>query len=392
MNNSNLIARPLAHVRFQTEVIEDGIAVKSSTPARNLVLDTGLDMMAGITYAQATNYLALGTSSNPTKRDSGMVTISRTGAAVVASADFFAAGDVGRLVKLDSGAEFYLDAVADATHATARTAGDNAASEATVWYVNDTGHGAEFLRCNTYDQSAGANVSTFSAGAWTHRRTFITAPFTAGKLVTEVGWSPYSTGALYGRALVPAGGDYVSAGQQYKVTVDHVSHWGPATAQVQGNVGNNGFDTSGQCALEYVPEATVPENGVIDTTYTPTYGGDAQFLCFCGALQLAYGTSAAALTPLVGVNASPYDISDVLKTSDVIRLYPDAYVAGTCRRTFSGTVPVGKGNSAAIRSILVNVTGNCRAGRILLAAPQTKDNLHTLTMRVAFGWGRVLAN
>lgn len=391
MTNAPLLARPLAHVRFQTEVIDRGIIVKRSEPSRNLVLDTGLDMTAGIAYAQATNFLALGTSSNPTKRDSGLTTIRRTGNAVIASADFFVAGDVGRLVKLDSGAEFYLTAVADATHATARTEGENAASEATVWYVNDTGHGAEFLRINSYAQDAGSNQSTFTAGAWTHRRTFLSAPFSVGKLVTEVGWSPSSSGALYGRALVPGGGDYVAAGQQYKVTVDHVSNWGPATAQVQGNVGNNGFNTAGKFALEYVPEVEVPASGQINGEYVPTYRGDAQCLCFAGTFGLTMGTSAAELTPLAGAQSNPYSLSDVLGVN-VTKLSPEAYVAGSFRRTFVGTVPVGSGNSAAIRSILINITSNARAGRILLDAPQTKDNLHTLTVRVAFGWGRVLNN
>ena len=357
---------------------------------RNLLLDVGLDFVASAPISALFTYLALGTGTKPTKRDSGEITVSRAGTVVTASSGYFEEADVGRLVKLDSGPEFYVAAFTSATIVTAATAGDDAPSQAMVWYVNETGHEAEFLRFAKYSNAAGDCGSTWSAGAWTHKRTFLSDPFAVGKLVKEVSWT-YAEGAnLYGRALVPGGGDYVSPGQQYNVVVEHVSSWGPAAAQVQPDIGNNGFSTAGQFALEYVPECPVSSNGGYDPDWS--YMGDLQcFACGGGKLELRIGTSDAALTPLAG-GGSVVTLGSLADVGGV-KLGQQAYVAGSRVNSWRGTLAVGQANSAAIRSITLGCPGTgFRIGRVLLDAPQTKDSLHTLTVGFKVGWDRVLVN
>jgi hypothetical protein len=347
-------------VAFQTEVLAGGI-VTSCKRSKNLVLDVGLDMFAAyVSLHELLAYVVLGTGTKPTRRDSGTITASQTGNTVTASGAFFEAADVGRLLKFDSGAEVYITAFSSATEVTVADSVSRSASEVTVWYVNATGHEAEHSRLSSYSNQ----TTAFLDGVYTVTRTFTSSAFASGVLLKEIGWAPKNTGALFGRALIPGGGDFVGAGKQYRVTVSLSCKYGPAAAAAQADVGNNGFSTAGAYAIEYIPVDGLTANHP-----------------FLGAIS----ADSSALTPLASVEGPSIGPGTVGVTAKT-------YIAGSFSRSFelfAGTDFVLSG----IRSIqLGSANGPRRCARLLLSAPQIKDGLHTLTLTFGMSWGRILIN
>lgn len=351
-------------VAFQTEVLDGGI-VTSCKRSRNLVLDVGLDLFASYPFGQLFGNVVLGTGTRPTRRDSGHITASQAGSTVTASGAFFEAADVGRLLKFDSGDEVYITAFNSATEVIVADSVARAASEFTVWYVNATGHEAEHSRVSSYS----AETGTFTNGVYTLTRTFTSAPFTDGAMIKEVGWSPTGSGTLFGRALVPAGGDFVGSGKQYRVTVSGSCRYGPAETMAQADVGSNGFSTGGAYAIEFVPVG-----GVTAAT----------------GFLIGLSASSAALVPMQAM--ANESLNDSLAYLAATR---GAYVSGTCRAEYNVKFAASAAVLGNIRSInFIRDAGSAayRFGRLLLNSNQAKDAMHTLSLTFGMSWGRTLVN
>jgi hypothetical protein len=259
-----MIQVPIGHaVRFRREILDannrpsGGLRLhitSSSTPASKCSRTPK--------SADCWNVLVLGTGSKPTKRDSGIVTASLAAGVVTASAAFFEAADVGRTFKFDNTAKEYRITEYQSATAVAVDSSDTvAADQFMIWYSNEVTHGAEHSRIITYATDAGFNGYTTddATGTWTNFRTFLSPTFAADTLITEIGWAPSTSAGsqLFGRALVPGGGDYVVAGQKYRVRVEHSMVWGPREVVAVGNIcQQDGFDTSGAFALERVPKCS----------------------------------------------------------------------------------------------------------------------------------------
>ena len=384
-----------AQVRYRRELVNGyGRRVWRSNWSRNLILDSGLEFVAGYAWAQCFCYLALGTTTNPTKRDSGSITFTRTWNVVTASAGFFTAGDVGRLLKFDSGAEMKITAFTDSQTVTVSSSGTLGVSEGTVWYVNDTGHGAEFLRTNSVSTSTGDCASTFLTDTWTHQRTFLTPVFGTSQTVKEIGWAPAAAGSLFGRDLVSGGGDYVPAGMRYKVIVQLSCRYSPTSSTDAGDVGTGGIVTTGAHGLEFCLPCTVTGNGSTVSLDGGSSAGYSRFLEPSGSnyFNVSLCTATTAIQPISAATGTA-----ATGAVGAANLWPSAYVSGSFRRDFSCTFAENTGNSAAIRSIHIcneySYTGNGRAyWRQVFSAAQTKDNLHTLSLTWSMTWGRTLTN
>lgn len=343
-----------------------------------------MDLLSTVRLPDAFNSVVLGTGTTPTKRDSGTVTATKSGSTVTSNAAFFEAADVGRVLKFDSSAtEYTVATFVSNTQVTVTGAGDIGDSEFTIWYVNVTTHGAEFTRVNTYATDAGFNQSTFSVDTYTHRRTFLSSTFATARVIKELGWSNSNTAgaALLGRALVPGGGDSVEIGQQYRVQVEVSQKFYPATGTAVSDVGNNGFNTTGTFGIE-----SLSGSPVVGSSGT-TQGSSGAIVGMIQAFNVDIGTDSRAIRP---ISTNSADLIGSLKATATTM---QNYVSGSYYRDHLVTFAANDANSTNIRSIScqTNFTGTS-AIRLLLATPQTKDSLHSLTVRFRWSWARILNN
>lgn len=384
--------RQAAQVKYRTQVINaDGSAARTWSPwKRNLILNAGLDMPVLRSWVNLFAILAMGDGTTPVQRDSGTTTFTRAGNVVTASNGFFVPDDAtsgGRLLNFDSGERMTITAVNSATEAIVDQAGTIAASQATIWYVNETGHGGEFARCSGLSLGVGDNVSTFLAPAWTHRCTFLSDAFSAAKVVREVGWSYDWTGALFGRDLVPGGGDPVAIGQKYKVQVELSVSYGPAASVVVGDVGDNGFNTAGTAGLEACGSNLVSQ--IFSNGFRAAPNG-VPLEPACGALNFYISEVSAPIAAMAGGSSGNLWLGTYGPELGYCGSYKPAYIAGSHYIENIGTFDENTGNSALVRSIFWS--GGYLMFRVLFDTPQVKDNLHTLTCTFRLSWDRVLVN
>lgn len=380
--NSRFAITSAAQVHYQISVLNsDGSVARQLPRKRNLILDQGLDAIASTPWADVFTVAVLGTGTTPTKRDSGATTFTRTGSTVTASAGFFEAADVGRLLKFDSGEEVRISAYTDPTTVTTSTSGAIAAAEGTVWYVNQTGLFAESKRSNTYSTGGGECGSTFSAGVWTHKRTFIFSAETGTVTYREIGWAS-TTGAganLFGRDLLAGVGVTLVNGQQLKVSVELTVAYAPYTSAAWANV-ITGWSTNGTHGIESSLNRRVSSTG-----------GAVGFVALepSGPNRVYVSDQSAAIAAMSSNDDSPVQGGFTAANSSA-----SSYSAGSFTRSHSGTFGVGSANGA-IRSLLIghfDGTYHRYSYRVLLSAPETKANTHTLSITFTFTWGRVLSN
>lgn len=389
-----MIANPSLHqaaaVHYALDILDSrGRVVRSLPRRRNLILDQGLDGIAVRSWADSFTNAAIGTGTTPTKRDSGTITFSRSGSTVTASAGFFEAADVGRLLKFDTGEEVRISAFTNATTVTTSGSGAIAAAEGTVWYVNQTALSAEAKRSSTYSTDGGANGAIFSSGTWTHKRTFIFSAETGTVNYREIGWSHTSTAGanLFGRALLDGVGVTLVSGQQLRVTVELSVAYSPATPQAFGDIGAGGISTAGTHGVEDAGLVTVVSGtgsgsnaGVLD----PHAGGVDRNIVL-----------SSSSSPIVPATSSQTVVAGALSVGKKT-LTLGAYSAGTFSRTKHTTFSTTEANSASIRSVFVSNfqsgQGDRSGYRVLFASNQAKTSDQTLYIEFRFSWGRVLNN
>jgi hypothetical protein len=376
--------KQLAGITYESTVLNaDGSVAYRRAPKRNLLLDSGLNNLATLfSWASSFTNAVLGTGTTPVKRDSGIITFTRSGNVVTASAGFFETQDVGRLLKFDSGEEMYVTVFTSATQVTVNTSGTLAASEGTVWYVNVTGHQAEVKRSNTYANDSGDNGTSWNGvtGVVSMWRTFIFTAEAAPITYREIGWSHTATAGanLFGRDLIAGGGDSLIAGQQYKVKVQLDITIAPLTEQTLPALVTGWPTGTAKSRIEGVALNTVATSG-------NNSGSNILEPFFAG--EVSVGTSTAVLTPPV---LGPSSI--VSGGINSLVLTADAYSAGSFTRTYRGTFSLVQANSTALRCVQLIQTGTGGCLRILFDSNQTKTSSQTLTLIIRKSWGRVLIN
>ncbi len=375
-----------AAVEYETFILNcDGSVASHRAPKRNLILDQGLNQVATTLWCNCFLNVAVGTGTDPVKRDSGTTTFTRSGTVITANNGFFEPADVGRLFKFDTGDEAYITAFTSTFTVSVNISGSNAASEGTVWYVNLTSLQTETARTGTLSVDAGDNGTTFSVNTYTHKRTFLFGAVGAPVTYREIGWSPNgSAGAnLFGRDIIPGAGDALLAGQQYKVIVRLFLTISPSVQIAQSDVGNNGYVTTGTAAHEYIQDGY---------SWLLSPGGSVQG----GGLEPASSPSMnifnATFTQLAAPSFTYQESFGYIR----VALGNAAYTAGTFFRDASGTYSVAQANGPHYG---FHFGPNSGAGggsqqcfSVKFTTPPTKDNLHTLTVTLRRTWGRILTN
>lgn len=375
-------------VIYETQIIDatTGRVVKRNAPKRNLLLDSGLDNIASNTFRDVGRYCVLGDGTKPTKRDSGAITVSIASGVATASSGYFEAEDVGRLLKLDSGQEVYIDGYTSSTEVSVTGAADDAASESTIWYVNETGHENELVRSSSLSSDSGDNSTTWDGSILEYKRTFLFPEETSSRTYREIGWSHTSSAGpnLLGRDIIPGGGDSISAGQQYKVIVKLQMQLSQTEPTAVSDVSGGNFDTSGQAmvitirnAFEKVGSSNIEDFGD---------GLEPSAEKWVSVFKEDFSLPASTLT---GLSSTRQMESDPDFEMSAMESYSPGSFERTFRRKyetshFNGTIyGVGFRESVSVR------TPNYA---VKFDTPQTKDSNHTLELVFKLSWGRELTN
>ena len=373
------LPKSLGVVHYRLAVVDSltGREVKRLPRKRNLLTDSGLEFLVTTGWAGCFSCAVVGTGTDPVKRASGAVTVTRAANVLTASANFFEAGDVGRLWKFDSGVETYITVFTDPQHVTVADAGAVGASPGTVWYVNRTGLQAEAKRSNLYGNTGGDNGKSLAVHTWTFKRTFIFSAEAGPVVYNEIGWSPTLAAGnnLFGQDII-TGGIALVAGQQLKVVVELSVTFSPAVSTAYVNVITN-WAQNGNCIVEnwgsisgVDPDGATSGGGILDPGFLTTIG---------------INDSADALV----MDGSGKDMA--INSSVAAGFL--SYVAGSRVLVCSGTFSVLQGNGN-VRSLWLAGAGGTRdcCFRVLLDANEIKDGDHTLNVQFSRSWGRILVN
>lgn len=380
-----------ASVQYRTAVLEpDGTLRPLRNWKKNLILDVGLDSVGVRTWGKCLEYSAIGTGTTATSKDSGATTFTSAGTTLTASAGYFAAGDVGALFKPDTGTEVYITGFTSTTVVTTSADPGAAATQGTVWYVNQTGLTTELKRSNT---TSGLGPNSFawnagtSSGVWS--RTYIFTAEVGTVTYREVGWSWQAAGNLFGRDVLAGAGDTLVAGQQYVITVVLNVVVSPVTPAAVGNVGTGGIDTSGNAVVENVSQNA---SGSGDYAWSdPGVDGQGRLepslVMPGGCVATATWTQASATT---GIQTPP-------ATSPAGSGSLAAYTTGSFTRTQTNVFSVSQGNSATIKGFMWKEDpGNPSFSSIYFSvqftADQAKTGSQTLTVVTRKSWQRALVN
>ncbi|MDD2764180.1 MAG: hypothetical protein PHE83_09435 [Opitutaceae bacterium] len=374
-----------ASVRYAVQVLDQAGRIVRRLPAKNnLILDSGLDLVATNYWANLFAQAVVGTGTTAVKRDSAAVTFSRSGTTVTASAGFFEAGDVGRLLKFDSGEEMYVITFTDSTHVEVDTSGTLAASEGTIWYVDQTGLTTETKRTGTFGTDSGDNGTSYAAGVFTMKRTFLFSTETGPITYNEVGWS-YTASAgnnLFGRDII-SGGVSLVAGQQLKIIVELSIDLSPKSSTAYTNV-ITGWSQNGAFGIESVP------TDIYTMSYVDAAGSTVSPGIFDPAAAVALVTLSTMTDAISAITQTDLGLTGILKQNAAAG---SSYITGSRERFFTANFALSEGNSTSIRSIGFHRNGNSRRSlRVLLDAAETKDSSHTLAITFRLGWNRVLTN
>jgi len=396
IGNTNLKFRG----RYKVYVVDSATkeVVEERDWAPNLFLNQGMNGVATKLIANLNLRCCVGTGTTDTKLDSGVITASQTGTTVTASAGIFVAGDVGNVIKWDSGEESFITVYNSDTSVTVTPSQSVASDEFTIYRTNQTGLGTEVKRTGTYLTGSPNTESTRSGNTFTNRRTFDFTAESGSVSYTELGLSDNaSAGANLNFRIKFSSPVALVSGQQLRITHDFIFTLGPTTS----------------VALNPVPVTNWPVAPATDTN------GDFQLEDICvSKVTTAGSTSAWNFTALGSVeNSNEPSVDSKLwlssvstalntwpgavngttsSTADSGNLTKDAYVTNSFTITKTGVLGTSNGNGTADRrslgyGIVFTSDTSRSAARILFDQAQTKSNVHIFTAVWRWTWTRVLS-
>ncbi len=266
--------------RFKAQVIERrpghpdcGKIVRETDWANNLILENGMNNIASITIAALFTYCCVGTDSTPTVVSSGAVTASTSGTTCTSFAGFFNSGMTGMLIYFPGTTNSAV--ITHYTNSTTVTLSATLAQSSAVFEVfaiNQTGLNAEVHRTNNYLTGAGNCGTTYSAGLYTHTRTFDFPIESGDELYYEVGFSNNSSAGanLNMRGIFSAAPVAVVTGQQIRVVYQALVTVTPISARLRNMGIPPGVQISGWPALLYTVAFT-PSSPTITMAGQPAF-------------------------------------------------------------------------------------------------------------------------
>lgn len=384
----------VAQLRLKRQILNpDGSVAKDTDWQNNLILDQGLDGVFASSWARATEYGHIGTGTDPFFRDSGATTVSVASGTATASSGFFEAGDVGRLLKLDSGEEGYITGFTSTT-IVAVSMVDAASSEATVWYVDRTALQTETKRTNSLRTSGGDNGTTYQtspARQFVYKRSHLFAVEVGSVTYTEVGWGRVNSGALFSGVILSGGGDSLVAGQQYLLISELTMTPTPTESTTAPDVATGGWSTEGDICMESIGSfqsggvqnfSSVGTTGTIfgenpAAPFEPSWIQNPAGIAITTDFTLTTPSSTSAQTGATQVNANT--------------VTPASYSAGNFFRDCLFVWNVSTANTAW-RGVGIGGGDSNRGLTVKFDSNQTKDNVHEVRATFRISAGRVLVN
>ena len=336
--------------RFKAQVIENGKVVSETPFTPNLILDAGMNRLDSVTFNGLFTHCAIGTGNTPTEDDSGAVTATTTGTACNSSGAFFTLGDVGKLLRFDTGEKSVIAAYVDGDTVTlSDTLNVSVGTLFTMYRVNQTGLTTETKRTNTY--LSGGCGYTLDGDQVILQRTFDFTEEVGDVTYSEVGFSHTATVAsnLNTRGLFTGAPISVLTGQQLRVIYYFVVTVAPASPQTKT------LAVSGWPAKEYPVAVDAGTDEFNLTNHGWAAGTPISFDGVTPPAPLSFGTTYYVLG---GSSADYFKVEATLGGGSI-----DLTTAGTGVIAFTNTKGTEQLSSHSIYGISsaggpVNITGS----------------------------------
>ena len=346
----------------------------------NLLTDAGLDYVCGTENNIDFFYSAhLGLGTTPTVYDSGALTATASGTAVVVSGPFFTAPMAGMLIHWDSGEEVYIASVTDGTNAVLTTS-TTASGAFAVHAVNRTALASPSVSQTTRTSDAIVR----SSGVSTRTMSWTFALETVNKNYAEGGIKTRSSGPMLSLFLLSGGTVTVLIGQQARlyyafsaaVSTSPVSATWPLseydTSDPQG-----WDDPSGQyeiCSVRAVDGLTQYE----DASLLPTGTSSTRAYISTKSSLFAY------------TDGTPPNVAGAIGTYATASL--STYVSKSFYRDKTFYFSAAHSNTAAIRSFLMVDSLSHVGFQFLFDSAKGKTGNQALSLTVRCSLGRILTN
>lgn len=375
-----------------------GEVVKEYPKQKNLILNQGMDQVASTVWANLFIYCSAGNGVTPTSDDSGVTTAAQSGTSVTLTGGTYTftstVVDGGNVIKWDTGEEALIVSVADGTNCTVSNSATVADGPFTVYRTNQTQLSSQLKRTNNYLTGTIYCGTILSANVYKMRRTYDFTAEISGANYTEIGlgWDSSIATAIFSRILLAAPVP-VLAGQQLRVTYElQLSLSPPSTISKTAIIGGwpvaPALTTDGVEAIQFVGLWSINSSTGNATQFDTGQGASEPSM----ASNIGVFVSDTATAP----NSLGNSISRAATGS--VAATRAAYVAGNYYVDKTGTIPVGTGNSTAIRSMGFgyNAPNNffpytATTVVFVFNEAQTKLNTHTLSLTYRFSWSRVLS-
>ena len=396
--------------RYRTQVVENGKVVRDNGWEPNLILDLGMDNIASNEICSLFEQCSSGTGTTEQKVDSGTTTVSKTGTTVTSSASFFAAGDVGKLIKWDTGEEHRITSFNSVTSVEVAASGTIASAEFTLWSVNITALTTFHANHSSYLTGAGNCETTRSSNTLTHRRTYDFAAEGANVTINELGVSKVTGGGTLFSRIKLSAGIALTIGQQLRVIyeLDMTITPNSVTAKTPSATGwpiAPATTVDGDELWQNLQLSAVNTSGTTDDigAVLPSDSGAGRSMePFTNATTSLFGAWMFLSTDSTAHNTFPGSGPSRSANAATLQLTHDAYTNGSFERTKSATFAVGSANRTDWRSVGVgqrNTTGSqepYQAGAqgivFIFDEAQSKQNTAQLTFRFKWAWSQTLVN
>jgi hypothetical protein len=318
----------------------------------NLILNNGLNGVYSRYWCDSFLYAIAGTGTTPTSVDSNAVNASQAGASVTASGAFFGSGDVGNVIKWDSGEEALITVFNSATSVTVANSATVALGPFVMYNTNQTALSIETKRTNTY-LTGSPNCQTTDTGTQIQaRRTYDFSVEVGTVNYTEIGFSWTNTGAntTFSRILLPSPVP-VLVGQQLRIVYELRITYSPTTPQPKSATINGwpispATGTDGdECVQMPGLSGVTASSGATSLTNT---GNEPSFIADVTSGLSCYMFLSTNSTAINGAGSAPQRTG----TSPAIKILAKAaYTTNSYTVDKSGTYTVGEANSTGWRSM-----------------------------------------
>ena len=404
--------------RFKCQVVDkaSGKVVRETPWKSNLILDQGLDNVATVLFADLFLYCAAGSGTTPVEEDSGATVGTSTGTTLntTGGSYSFSAGNVGDLIRFDTGEEAYIAGYTGANQVTLDVDPGVTSQPFTVYDVDAVGLATEEDRSNTYLTSSPNCDSVLNGSDLELTRTYDFSSPGSNTTYNELGWSDSaSTGNNLNSKAIISGGVAITTSQQLRVVYTFIITISPTTATAKTTT-ISGWPVSPALTQDGDEQWQVPLlsavsslSGATSSTGSAGLGGASDSTPGGRAME---PSTVGSDTDGVGIFISPSGTAHNSFAADG----PDrgtnatakaatvaSYTPGNFYIDKSVEFAVGEANRADFRSIGIGryrsassdepFDADCQGLVMIYDEAQTKADTHTLSVNFRTSWQRSFA-